>query len=224
MALDIYYTKERHPGRWIAFIIFLALLGAAGWYGYKWYSTGEFPIPLPIASADSGVNESVVTEAQIKQYSVPANNPRYISIPSQFIGNTRVFPLGLAADKQLATSDNINDAAWYEKSSTPGSGGVVLINGHSTGIRHDGAFAKLKTLQADASIVIERGDGKQFTYKVVENKSVTIEELAATGMKTMGQPVDSGKEGLNIITNDGKWVPRLGTFDHRVLLRAAIVE
>lgn len=224
MALDIYYTTERHTKRWIAIFILLVLLATTGWYGYKWYKTGDIPFPLPIASADSGVDESTISDALIKKHTVPVSNPRYISIPSQYIDNTRIFSIDLDADKQLGTANNINDVSWYKKSSTPGSGGVVLINGHSTGIRRDGTFAKLKALQVDASIIIERGDGKRFTYKVVENKSMTIEEVASTGMKTMGQPVVPGKESLNIITNDGKWVPRLGTFDRRVLLRAAIEE
>lgn len=224
MALDIYYTKDRHTGRLIFGIILIALLAATGWYGYRWYTTGEIPLALPIAGANTAVSELAVTPAQISQYSASASNPRYIRIPSLDVGNTRVFPVNLDASNQVETTPNINDAAWYEKSATPGSGGVGLIAGHSVGINHDGAFNQLKALQLGSKIVIERGDGKVLTYKVVENQSMTIEEVNTTGMKKMGQPVEAGMEGLNLITTDGKWVPRLGTFDRRILVRATIVD
>lgn len=224
MALDIYYTPERHTGRLIFSIILIALLAATGWYGYRWYTTGEIPFSLPIASANTAVSESAITPAQISKYSAAASNPRYIRIPSLDVGNTRVFPVNLDASNQVETTPNINDAAWYKKSATPGSGGVVLVAGHNAGIGHDGAFSKLKTLQADSQIKIERGDGKVLTYKVVENQSMTIEEVNTTGMKKMGQPIEAGAEGLNLITTDGKWVPRLGTFDRRILVRSTIVD
>jgi len=224
MALDIYYTQDRHTGRLIFSIILIALLAATGWYGFRWYTTGEIPFSLPIASANTAVSESAITPAQISGYSVPTNNPRYIRIPTLNIDNTRVFPVGLDASNQVETTPNINDTAWYKKSATPGSGGVVLIAGHSVGVGHDGAFIQLKTLQTGAQIVIERGDGKVLTYKVVENQSMTIAEVNATGMKKMGQPVVDGVEGLNLITTDGKWVPRLGTFDRRILVRATIID
>jgi len=81
-----------------------------------------------------------------------------------------------------------------------------------------------KRFRLGAQIVIERGDGKVLTYKVVENQSMSIAEVNATGMKKMGQPVEDGAEGLNLITTDGKWVPRLGTFDRRILVRATIID
>jgi len=224
MALDIHYAKERHTGRLIFTIILIALLAATGWYGYKWYTTGEIPFSFPIASANTAVSESAVTPAQISKYSALASNPRYIRIPSLDVGNTRVFPVNLDASNQVETTPNINETAWYKKSATPGSGGVMIISGHSIGTNHDGAFSRLKTLQAGAQIVIERGDGKVLTYKVVENQSMSIAEVNATGMKKMGQPVEDGAEGLNLITTDGKWVPRLGTFDRRILVRATIID
>lgn len=224
MALDIHYTQERHTGRLIFSLILITLLAATGWYGYKWYTTGEIPFSLPIASANTAVSEAGVTPAQVSKYSVAASNPRYIRIPSLEVGNTRVFSVNLDASNQIEATPNIHDTAWYKKSATPGSGGVVLIAGHSVGIGHEGAFSRLKTLQAGAQIDVETGDGKVVTYKVVENQSMTIAEVNTTGMKKMGQPVEAGAEGLNLITTDGKWVPRLGTFDRRILVRATIVD
>ncbi|MDB5167717.1 MAG: Sortase family enzyme [Candidatus Saccharibacteria bacterium] len=222
MALDIEYVRERHPGRWIVLAIVIIILGLAGWYGYKWYTTGDLPFPLAIVSADSRVDESTVTSNQVKTYTVSAAHPRYITIPSLNLGNTRVFPVGLDSNNVLQSPSNINDAGWYSKSSTPGSGGVILIDGHNMGTTKDGAFAKLGTLKKGDKIVLERGDGRTFTYSVVDNQSMSIDEVNATGMTLMGKTAVPGKEALNLMTFDGKWVPRLGMFDRRIMVRTVI--
>lgn len=221
----IYETKQRHTGVWVFTIILVAVLGAAGWYGYRWYDTGEvLPIPLPLASAETGIEEIPVAPEKVQQHTVPTFHPRYISIADIGIGQTRVFPVGVDQNNQLKSPANIYDAAWYDKSSTPGSGGVILIDGHNGGTTKDGVFAKLINLAIGADIIVDRGDGKSFTYKVVENKSVPIEEVNATGMKIMGESADPTKEGLNLITCDGVYVPRLGMFDRRIMLRAVLVS
>jgi hypothetical protein len=224
MALDIEYVKERHAGKWLALVVIILVLAAAGWLAYKWYTTGDLPVSLPVASANSAVDESDVTYDQVNEYTVPAANPRYISIPSINLNSTRIYPVGIDSNNLLEVTANINDVAWYEKSGTPGDGGVILMNGHNTGINNDGAFAKLSELVKGDRINIERGDGRKFSYTVVENQSMSIDEVNATGMKTMGTSADPSKEGLNLIAFDGKWVPRLNMFDRRVMLRAVIVN
>lgn len=187
--------------------------------------TGEVPpISLPIVKADTAINEVAVKPSQIDAYTVLASNPRYISIPSLNIGKTRVFPVKVDANNQLGSTDNINDVAWYNKSATPGSGGVVLIDGHSGGNSRDGVFAQLGTLKIGSEIIIERGDSKVYTYKVAGNQSMSLDEVNATGMKMMGQSAEAGKEGLSLITCDGKYVPRIKQFDRRIMLRAVLVD
>lgn len=222
---------ERSKGRawvgWVVTVALVGLLGISGWLLYRWYTTGEeLPLPLPIAleNADPRIDESNVSSAQVLEHKVPAGDPRYISIPSLGVTNTRVFPMGVTADNQLKSPDNINDTGWYNKSSQPGRGGAVLIDGHNGGVTKDGVFAKLGTLEAGAEIIVERGDGQRFTYKVVENTSMTLDEANSTGMKTMMQTVERGTEGLNLITCDGKWVPAIKQFDRRIMLRATLVE
>ncbi|TAL14750.1 sortase [Patescibacteria group bacterium] len=222
MALDIEYVKERHTGRWVFLIVLVLILVAAGWFGYRWYTTGDLPLSVPLVSADSHVDESTVTSAQVKTYTVDAAHPRYITIPSIGLGNTRIYPVSLNSNNLLQAPDNINDAGWYSKSSTPGSGGVILIDGHNQGITKNGAFAKLGTLKSGDKIILQRGDGNTFTYKVVDNQSMSIDEVNATGMTMMGKTAVPGKEALNLITFDGKWVPKLGTFDRRIMLRSVI--
>jgi len=225
-GLEIKEKREFHLWRWFFWLVFIALLALCGWFGYKWYTTGELPpFPLPIASADPRVDETDLTQATINAYTVPASQPRYISIPKLNARKVRVQKVALDANNLISMPKNIHDTGWFDKSATPGQGyGAVLINGHSTGSSKSGPFAKLGTLQPSDTVTIERGDGKKFSYVVVENMSMPLEEVNATGMKKMMLPYDDNKEGLSLITTAGKWVPKIQQFDHRIMLRAVIVD
>lgn len=223
----IYREKKRSYAWAITLLLGLLLIfGGAGWYVYRWYMHGEEP-PIPVAAlvaADPTVDESEVSAQQIIEHTVPAAQPRYISIPSLSVSKTRVFSVGVDEANMLGSPANINDAAWYDKSATPGSGGVVLIDGHNGGISKDGVFANLGTLQRGAIIEVERGDGERFRYEVRENQSMALDEVNASGMKMMMESAESGKEALNLITCDGKWVPQYKQFDRRIMLRAVLIE
>jgi sortase (surface protein transpeptidase) len=222
VALDIKFKPERHPGRWILLIILILLLAAAAWYGYKWYTTGELPISIAVAKANSSVDESDVSYDDIKNYTVDDQHPRYISIPSLQTEKARIYAVGLDANNMIKAPANIHDVSWYDKSGTPGEGGVILMNGHNEGINKNGAFHGLDKLVKGDKITLERGDGEVIDYLVVENNTLTLDEISGDGIAILGKSVNPGTEGLNIITFDGKWVPRLGTFDHRTIIRAII--
>lgn len=224
-GLSIKHKRELHLFGWIVWITILGFLIAGGWFGYQYFTRGELPpfVKVKALQADPSVDESIVTKKQINEHIVPAKQPRYISIPSIEVDNTRVFAVGTDANNQLESPKNISDAAWYKKSATPGMKyGAVLIDAHNGGVTRNGVFAKLGTLRNGSEITVERGDGKKFTYKVVENQSMSLEEVNKTGMKMMMQSADETKEGLNLITCDGKWVPRYKQFDRRIMLRAVI--
>jgi len=225
-GLSIEPHKQRHYGRWLlALVVILAML-VSGYYVYQWYMTGMTPpIPIPVAKADPTVDESDIPQSEIDQYTVPAEEPKYISIDTLGVEKTRVFPVGTNDQNLLESPRNIHDAAWYKKSVTPGHGyGAVLINAHSGGISKNGIFTKLSTLKQGDEITVERGDGKLFRYSVIENQTMDLDEVNATGMKMMMQSAEPGSEGLNLITCAGKWVPSLGQFDQRVMLRAIAIE
>jgi hypothetical protein len=206
-------------------IILIAALGAAGWFGYKWYTTGERPpVPLPLAAASDAVDETEVSVSQISQYTVADEKPRYVRIDTLDLANTRLKPVGLDANNLLAYPSNIHDAGWYEKSNTPGSGGVILINGRSIGNKSEGPFKGLSSLTFGSKITLERGDGTLHTYSVVENKDMTIEDVNSTGMKNMTLSAKEGIEALNIMSDSGTWVPKLGVFDGRTMVRAILVN
>jgi LPXTG-site transpeptidase (sortase) family protein len=204
--------------------IFASLIVASIYYGYQWFTTGSQPpiVPLPASAlADTSVDETQITEDERTDYTVPMTNPRYISIPALGIAKARVQNVGLTKNNTLDTPANISDTAWYNKSATPGQGyGAVLIDGHNGGVTRNGIFAGLDKLKTGDTITIERGDGKEFTYVVAENKTEPLQDANTTGMKRLMTPFDTSKEGLGLITCAGKWVPRDRVFDKRILVRA----
>lgn len=226
-GLSIKHKRQLHIFAWVFWTLVVGTLIATGWFLYRYFETGELPsfVTVKALQADPDVDETVVTKKQVNEYKVPKDHPRYISIPSLNIEKTRVFPVGTDKNNQLLAPKNIADAAWYQKSALPGAGyGAVLINAHNGGVTRDGVFAKLGALGINSQIFVERGDGKILTYKVVENQSMSLEEVNKSGMKMMMQSADEAKEGLNLITCDGKWVPKYQQFDRRIMLRAVRVE
>ncbi len=227
-GLSIQAKKERSFLRWVAAVLVVALIIMGMWFGYRWYTAGDKPPLLPVpasAMADPNIDETPVTDEQVEKHVVPASQPRYISIPALNITNARVMSVGLTKNNMIDTPKNISDTAWYNKSALPGSGtGAVVIDGHNGGATRDGVFASLDALSPGDTIIIERGDGKKFTYNVVENETMSLKEANETGMKKMLLPVEDGKESLSLITCAGNWVPRDKVFDKRIMLRAVAID
>ncbi len=225
-GLHIEQQKDFRPGRWVASLVVLALLAAVGWFGYRYYTTGEQPpIPVAFATANPEVDEAQVTVDQKEDHKVEPAEPRYISIRSLGIDKARVLGIGVKPNGELDTPRNIHDVGWYKKSATPGSGSsALLLDGHNGGPTKGGVFEKLPDIKAGDEIIVERGDGQKFTYEVKENETLPLDELNDGGMKRMSESASDTAEGLNLISCTGNWVPAQNTYDKRVTIRAVAVE
>lgn len=225
-GLQIHHKRNIHVFRWALALILFAAAALYAYFGVRWYNTGELsPLPIPVAAADSSINEAPVTDEQIEAHTVPAEQPRYIEIPKLGVSNARVSQVGVTASNMLDVPKTLDDAGWYAKSATPGSGvGSVLIDGHNGGVSRNGVFAKLDTLKAGDQISLERGDGERFTYEVHDVRDMPLDWVNKTGMKEMMHSAEPDKEGLSLITCSGKWIPKDKIFDRRILVRATIVE
>lgn len=225
-GLSIQQKRNLHIVRWALAVALLVIALAYAYFGVRWYNTGELsPLPLPVSAADSSIDETPVTNKQVEEYTVPAEQPRYIEIPSIGVAKTRVTRVGVTSRNMLDVPKNIDDAAWYAKSTTPGSGvGAVLIDGHNGGVSRNGVFAKLGDLKEGDQISVERGDGKVFSYEVYDVRDMPLEQVNKTGMKEMMYSAEPAKEGLSLITCSGKWIPKDKVFDRRIMVRATLVE
>ena len=169
------------------------------------------------------LEEEAPTEEQVTEYTVAADCPRYLSISKLGVVNARIIAVGVKSNGELGTPNNIFDVGWYEASGKPGQGGVMVIDGHNGGPHVHGVFKDLPNLVEGDIIKIERGDGKIFEYKVVENKTVVLSEADAY-MKTAFKSPVSGKESVTLISCTGEWSQAQGTYLSRQFTRAILVD
>lgn len=225
-GLHIQHKRNFHAIRWVVALTIFMALAVYAYFGVRWYNTGEVsPLPLPVAAADTSIDESTLSDTQIQKHTVGATQPRYLEIPKLGVSQARVTGVGLTSRNLLDMPKHIDDAGWYVKSAAPGSGvGAVLIDGHSSGLTRPGIFARVKSLVAGDQLSIERGDGKIFTYEVYDVRDMPLDWVIKAGMKEMMYSVEPEKEGLSIVADAGRWIPKEKVFDRRVLVRATIIE
>jgi LPXTG-site transpeptidase (sortase) family protein len=152
--------------------------------------------------------------ATVTSYTVPPDNPRYITIPSIGIGQTRVISLG-TKNNQISTPDNIYDTGWYNTSAKPGQDGAMFIFGHVSSWEANGIFYDLKKLKAGDQVIIQRGDGKSYTYIVNKSKVYPVDQV---DMNKVLKPIDSNKPGLNLMTCTGQVIKGTNNFSERLVV------
>ena len=166
--------------------------------------------------------EEEPTEEEVVEYTVAPDRPRYLTIEKLGIYNARILPMGLKASGELNTPNNIFDVGWYEASGKPGEGKTMLIDGHNGGPRVHGVFKDLPNLVAGDKITVERGDGLKYTYSVVENVAVPLEESDKYMVTALKTP-EEGKESISLITCTGEWSQTRGTYLSRQFTRAVLL-
>lgn len=169
------------------------------------------------------LEEDEPTEQQVSTYTVPADRPRYLHIPTLELYNVRIIGVGVDASGALATPRNIHDVGWYTSSGKPGEGKTMVIDGHNGGPTKQGVFKKIPQLKEGDQFVIERGDGVKYTFSVYDNVTVPLEEANKYMVKAMHSPV-SGTESVTLITCTGEWSQTRGTYLSRQFLRAILVK
>lgn len=183
-------------------------------------------VPQPPKSAKApdtsqAAPSSVKPTAQaVATYTVPAPDPKYLSIPAINITNARIIRLGLLKNGQIATPDNVFDTGWYDASSEPGQSGAMFIYGHVSSWTADGVFYNLKKLQAGDLVTVTRGDNTTFTYRVTGSK---VYPANSVDMNEVLSPVDPGRPGLNLMTCTGQVIPGTSEFNERLVVFTTLV-
>lgn len=169
------------------------------------------------------IDETEVTDAERSEYTVAAELPRFLTVEKLGIYNARILSMGTTADGAMDVPDNIFDVGWYVGSDKPGSGGTIVIDGHNGGPNIHGVFKDLPELGSGDIIKIERGDGKIFTYKVVENVAVSLSESNAY-METAFASPEPGTESVTLISCTGEWSQVQYTYLSRQFTRAILLK
>lgn len=167
------------------------------------------------------VEETQPTDAEISEYIVAADKPRYFSIPSLGITNARIKEVGTSSGGEIATPKNIHDIGWYTGSALPGTNSVSLMDAHG-GNMGNGIFRNLPSIQIGAIITIEMGDGRLYTYKVADMTTKNLGEEANDYMKTAFTSPERGKGAITLITCTGDWWLSSQTYSQRLFVRAIL--
>lgn len=231
MALSTVRKFHVTPGQVIATILVLLLalfFGKVALWEHNYLermegSERETAAIHDIADEGEAVDESQPNATDVSEYTVAADKPRYLSIPSLGITNARIVEVGRKANGEMATPYNIYDAGWYQESALPGSNRVAVIDGHG-GAPGIGIFGSLPKIISGDTIQIEMGDGRLFTYQVVDTATKALVGEADAYMETAFQTPEQGKGSLTLITCTGDYWLSRRTYSHRFFARAVLVK
>ena len=172
---------------------------------------------------DNELDETKPTDAEVAEYTVAPDRPRYLTIEKLGVSKSRILPMGVNTEGELNTPTNIFDVGWYEGSGKPGQGGTMVIDGHNGGPHVYGVFKDLPSLVEGDIIQVERGDGEIFKYRVVENVAVDLGE-SNKYMGTAAKSPEPGKESVTLISCTGEWSQSQQTYLSRQFTRAVLAD
>ena len=178
-------------------------------------------IPGPetvLVSSDAPSEKQPSSEAEA-EYTVPAEQPRRILIPSLNV-TSLVQKVGADKSSVMATPSNIHFTGWYTGSVAPGATGVSILNGHVGGSYSPGVFSHLKDLKKDATISIEMGDKSMRDFLVVSVQSYLADEAAVPLFADDSEIT----EELHLITCEGVYDDASKTYDHRMIVVAKLIK
>jgi len=170
---------------------------------------------------DGEVDKTEPSSTEVSEYTVAADRPRYLNIPSIGLSQARIVEVGTKTNGELATPYNIYDIGWYNEGALPGSNGVVVMDAHG-GAPGIGAFGSLPQIKVGDKINVEMGDGREFIYTVVDTATKALGEEANNYMTTAFESPETGKGSLTLITCTGVYWTSSRTYSHRFFARAVL--
>ena len=221
------YKKIIRWGIWLTLgVLFLAFFIRVVTFEAKYYDEkdgSERAIVDEAPEPEEELIEVEPTKEEKTEYMVASDRPRYLSIEKLGVDKARVLPMGVNQKGELSTPNNIFDVGWYMDSGKPGQGGTMVIDGHNGGPHVHGVFKRLPDLVEGDIIKIERGDGRIFRYKIVENKTVSLADSDEYMSVASISPV-FGTESVSLISCTGEWSDQQKTYLSRQFVRATLVE
>ena len=129
--------------------------GAAG-------PAGRAATPIPSPAADDF--------RSVRTYDAVAL-PVRLRIPAAGV-DTRLEPLGRAADRSIALPSGPALAGWFDGGPRPGQPGPAVIIGHVDWSRTPAVFFRLSELSAGDLVTVERADGSVARFRVTRLQQV----------------------------------------------------
>jgi sortase (surface protein transpeptidase) len=148
------------------------------------------------------------------------NNPTHLAIPGARV-DAHVIPVGVTKTNNLDVPPNFVQVGWYEYGAKPGQVGNAVLDGHvDNGGSVAGVFKHLRDLKPGDDVYVSGGDGSHLHFKVQRSDVYLTSKFPSDVVfnQNDGQPI------LKIITCHGSFVPSTGTYDHRLVVTAVLVN
>lgn len=181
--------------------LFLSVLLAVA-YLVPFHFTQEIKAPVLVK----------VAEAQVA-------TPTHLTIPNAKV-DAKIINVGITREGNLDVPGNYKDVGWYQFGARPGEIGSAVLDGHvDNGGSIPGPFKHLRDLSIGDDIYVSLSDGTVQHYIVKESAVYDLNDFP-------GQKVfhETGDRYLKIITCHGKFVPKLGTYNQRLIVSAVLVS
>lgn len=182
--------------------------------------SSESHTPESVAGTSEEItNEKAPTESAIKSYFVAPEEARYLRIP-KFGITSRIKPVGKTNEGKVAVPGSVHDVGWYNQSQSINSpSGAMFLVGHVSGPTQKGVFHKLNQLTTGDQIVIEKGDGTEVAFQVIDQNSYNVNSV------DMGRALSTHKDyssklNINLMTCSGGFDPTSQSYNERFLLSA----
>ncbi|MFZ2560562.1 MAG: class F sortase [Candidatus Nanoperiomorbaceae bacterium] len=191
-----------------AIVMILAVSGYLAWD--TWMSnSGQTSInaaagsTMSIASNDpTTADPTAVSAQQYSAYVTPADEPRYVSIPSIGV-SARVMKVGVTSSGNIDVPKKLADTAWYDGSAKPGQQGQVFIDGHTSFNSSAAAsFNDLPKLKIGDQITVQTGNATNYTYKVAKTEAVPT---AKVDMQQALNTYNGASKGLTLMADTGNY-------------------
>lgn len=133
--------------------------------------------------------------------------------------DSRVRPVGVARDRQMALPDDPAVLGWYRYGPAPGSGrGSVVLAGHLDSRRYGlGPLVRLRDVQVGDRVEVTHDDGTRRAYRV---RSLRRYDRQALPVELFSR---TGPERLRIVTCGGAYLPDRGGYQLNLVVTAVPV-
>lgn len=203
---------RRHAALAAAVLVAFSLVGVGGlqlWDRFR-ATHGTTSATASVGSA----RELDEREVPLESCRVADDQPRIISLGS-LQKKGCIEPVG-TTDGQVDAPGNIHVAGWLEGTARPGSTGLAIIDGHSSGRFKDGIFNSIGDFEDGSLFTVTYGDGSVKRFMVT---SVELHTAAET-MRSLARDARKQKSNLALITCGGDYDSSSHTYDRRVVVLA----
>lgn len=166
----------------------------------------EARVPVPAAP------QAPATPAAEK----PLDGAMRLVIPSISL-NSPVTPVGVNEKGEMAVpSGTSNYVGWYKYGTRPGDEGSAVMDAHVFA-----AFSGLSQLRVGSDIYVKEGDAT-LHFVVRSTQTYLLSAMDLPVVKSIFN--QTGGRYLNLITCAGTLTPDHSTYDHRLVIRAELVQ